>query len=172
MLRNEIPAENKDRYIIKLPIFLCIYTILYIAMIVVGFLYETECPLQPLIPFYLKLQGILGLMSRGFGTVKYFIEDRTFFCLLVTFSFVIYLSELIIFILGSIWVYSIYSPNFSPEEDRYCHKGTYLFAFCYLTIMYCLLVFTFLCGCCIACADIVFGSHIMGEAKKWQVVLI
>lgn len=61
----------------------------------------------------------------------------TFHCFPFVFSFV-----------GSVWVYSVYPPNYSPEDDRYCHKITYMFAFVVTTVVWCILAIGFFCGCC------------------------
>ncbi|KAF2897918.1 hypothetical protein ILUMI_08256 [Ignelater luminosus] len=39
-------------------------------------------------------------------------------------------------ILGSVWIYSIYQPNYDPQLGEHCNKTTYLLAFWLLTLHY------------------------------------
>lgn len=43
-------------------------------------------------------------------------------------------------LLGSYYVYREYKPSYEPLSLRYCNKTLYLFAFSYITIVYCLLL--------------------------------
>lgn len=51
---------------------------------------------------------------------------------------------------GTIWVYSVYPPSYTPGEARYCHKTTFQFAFTVTTLTWVLLTLVFVCGSCFA----------------------
>lgn len=47
------------------------------------------------------------------------------------------------FVLGNVWILSIYWPEFEPtlyEPNRWCHKTLYVFSLVHLVIMYSLMV--------------------------------
>lgn len=56
------------------------------------------------------------------------------------------------FFLGSVWIYSLYPPNYNPE-NLYCHKTTYQFAFGVTTVVWATMSFIIL-GYCL---DLVHG---------------
>ena len=97
-----------------------------IAEIVVGAVYLHDCPVQPLIPVYLVVVGVLYLLQP---------------CLFTTGSLCVW------FLFGNVWVYSIYEPNYDKTLDQYCDKTVYLFAFCTTTLNYILLALAFFCVC-------------------------
>lgn len=43
------------------------------------------------------------------------------------------------FIIGSVWVYKEYEPNYDPIVGKYCNKNLYLFAFWLITAVYTIL---------------------------------
>lgn len=52
------------------------------------------------------------------------------------------------FFLGSIWIYSLYPPNYVPE-DLYCQKTTYRFAFGMTTTVWAIMGFMIILGYCL-----------------------
>ncbi|XP_044757521.1 transmembrane protein 272-like [Coccinella septempunctata] len=167
------PVEPRDEYVVKLPVILALYTILHIGMIVTGFYYQDACPVDPQIPLFLILQGIFGLLSRSFGSVRYVITHKDWFFIFLVISSFLYVAELIVFFLGSFWVYKEAMPSFNEKDtDRYCHKGTYLFAFCYISIMYSLMIFAAFFLCCALCLAPSLGINKVAQTKPWQIVVI
>uniref|UniRef100_A0A672K0K6 Uncharacterized protein n=1 Tax=Sinocyclocheilus grahami TaxID=75366 RepID=A0A672K0K6_SINGR len=61
--------------------------------------------------------------------------------------------------IGSVWVYSIYPPNYNQAVagDVYCNKTLYLFAFWTTTLGYILLGLALLFGCCVCLCACIFG---------------
>ncbi|XP_045467067.1 transmembrane protein 272-like [Harmonia axyridis] len=172
---NDIPGpvEPSEEYVVKLPIILSLYTILNVAMLVTGFIYEDDCPVEPNIPLFLKLQGIFGLLSRSIGSIKYYISNRDWFFVFLVISSLLYIGEFTVFLLGSFWVYKEAIPSFKASDTKhYCYKGIYLFAFCYITIMYCLMVFAASFLCCVLCVASSFGINKVAQTKPWQIVVI
>lgn len=56
------------------------------------------------------------------------------------------------FIIGSVWVYELYEPNYDPSQGLYCNRTLYLFAYWLITSVYiCLAAITFfVCSLAIA----------------------
>lgn len=52
------------------------------------------------------------------------------------------------FFLGSVWIYSLYPPNYNPE-NLYCHKTTYQFAFGLTTVVWATMGFMIILGYCL-----------------------
>lgn len=110
-----------------------------ISMIAIGALYLNECPQGEYIPIYLLVGGIFVLLNQVI-TVENGLCQRTeqridrvqrtpMQSLIVFFLFGW-------FILGSVWVYKEYEPNYDPSLGKYCNKTLYLFAFWLITSSY------------------------------------
>ncbi|XP_049923218.1 transmembrane protein 272-like [Epinephelus moara] len=118
------------------------------AQLVVGAVYQHDCPRQPYIPIYLLVMGIVSLLltvlsilpcCASFGN-----QSKTWSCL-------VFLFFLCWFIAGNVWIYSIYEPNYNKtisSLDTYCNKTLYLFAFWTTNLFYILWGFIIFCSCC------------------------
>uniref|UniRef100_A0A8B9HK21 Si:dkey-19b23.12 n=1 Tax=Astyanax mexicanus TaxID=7994 RepID=A0A8B9HK21_ASTMX len=142
----------------SLPYFLLFKLLLVslpIAQIAIGVVYLKDCPKQNYIPLYLVVCGVfsivLALLSCLPCSAKQ--EDGSnggmnILCsvwngLVSTFMFCW-------FICGSVWIYSIYPPNYNSTfiAEPYCNKTLYLFAFWTTTVTYILLGLLLVAGCC------------------------
>jgi len=126
---------------------LIVYLILNTVQFFVGITTTKDCPIQPIIPIYLAVSGALGIVTKIIPIVnrnrRLQIVDRILG--------VLFIIEFIWMILGSYWIYSIYKPNYRPEEGLYCNKTAYLLAFWLLTINYIFLILLITIPCCILC---------------------
>ncbi|XP_072542911.1 transmembrane protein 272-like [Salminus brasiliensis] len=102
-----------------------------IAQIVIGAVYLSECPEQHYIPLYLVVLGVFGLLAL-FSCLPC---SQNILCYVwngLVFAFIICW-----FISGSVWIYSIYPPNYNStvHGELYCNETVYLFAFWTTTVI-------------------------------------
>ncbi|XP_048355387.1 transmembrane protein 272 [Sphaerodactylus townsendi] len=143
-----------------------------LSMALVGMKFLDDCPVQPLIPLYLLVAGVIGSLK-----IALLLFDSTRMRQLLSKSVVIddddddeypwrqnahkYYIHLTLsvflflwFILGNYWVFSTYLPNFIPpfhHPQDYCDKTLYIFAVAVLLLSHTVLVLLILCSCCIYC---------------------
>ncbi|XP_068569438.1 transmembrane protein 272-like [Cebidichthys violaceus] len=146
-------SESEERRHIRRPpaaIIVCaqvIMSILPIAQLVVGAVYQKDCPRQPYIPIYLLVMGVFSLLTN---MLSFLPCSASFGNLVKTLSFFVSLFIFCWFIAGNVWIYSIYEPNYNNtgSMDTYCNKTLYLFAFWTNNLFYILLGFSILSSCC------------------------
>ena len=124
-----------------------LFLVLNIIMLVVGILKKDDCPIQQNVPLYLIVAGAIGIISK----VLPFINRKLDWCLLDLLVSVSYLFEFIWVILGSVWIYSIYKPNFNPAAGDYCNETAYLLGFWLLTLHWIFLAISIVLVCCCCC---------------------
>ncbi|XP_069035164.1 transmembrane protein 272-like [Lepisosteus oculatus] len=141
-----------------------------LTMALVGIKNLEDCPVQPMIPLYLLVGGVVGSLK-----VTLLLYDITKMRSLLSKSVVIddddddeypwrlnahkYYLHIVLslflfiwFILGNYWVFSVYLPNFIPPFHRpsdYCEKSLYVFAVCVLGLSYTVLALLLLCTACL-----------------------
>ncbi|KOC65821.1 hypothetical protein WH47_10283 [Habropoda laboriosa] len=134
--------------------------ILPICMMVIGGLYLYDCPQGEYIPVYLLVAG-------GFGIFKQLLylsarvrhgqeeqdEERIRQSPIQTLIDCFMLGW---FIIGSMWVYKEYEPNYDPALGKYCNKTLYLFAFGLITCVYISWGLLTVCLCSITLANLAF----------------
>ncbi|XP_055053876.2 transmembrane protein 272 [Misgurnus anguillicaudatus] len=139
-----------------------------IAQIAIGSVYLNDCPKQNYIPIYVLVCGVFGVVLGLLACLPCARDTNegghpilSLLCsvwngLVCTFLFCWLIS-------GSVWIYSIYPPNYNQTmtADLYCNKTLYLFAFWTTTVGYILLALFLLIGCC-CCV----GYCICGLAQK------
>ncbi|KAL1505538.1 hypothetical protein ABEB36_005082 [Hypothenemus hampei] len=143
-------------------IILGVTIVIPICMIVMGSIYLNECPQGEYIPVYLLVGGIFGILKQLLhlsARVRQTEEERReenlrqsptqtlLNCFMLGW-----------FIIGSVWVYKEYEPNYDPKLEKYCNRYLYLFAFWLITLVYIILGFITLCLCSISVATVVFHT--------------
>ena len=124
-----------------------------------GVVYVKHCPLQPLVPIFLIIGGLSGILKNIFLIIESVIRRRStsfpreqhskyIVCGWRSFNFLFNLFMLGWIIAGSCWIYSIYKQvteaNFSS-----CNELLYKFSFAIVTCSYVLLLVMFCCTCCL-----------------------
>ncbi|XP_072544680.1 transmembrane protein 272-like [Salminus brasiliensis] len=126
-----------------------------IAQIAMGVVYLNECPKQHYIPLYLVVCGV-------FSTVRSLLsclpcnkkeEDGSSSGLNIlcnVWNGLVFAFMFCWFISGSVWIYSIYPPNYNSTMpgEPYCNKTLYLFAFWTTTVTYIILAGLLVAVCC------------------------
>ncbi|KAK4886186.1 hypothetical protein RN001_002457 [Aquatica leii] len=145
-------------------IILGVTIVIPICMIVMGSIYLYECPQGEYIPIYLLVGGIFGILkqllhlsSRVRQTDVEREEEQLRQSPTQTLLNCFMLGW---FIIGSVWVYKEFEPNYDPNigSGRYCNKNLYLFAFWLITSIYILLGIISVCLCSLSIASVVFSS--------------
>ncbi|XP_063242855.1 transmembrane protein 272-like [Bacillus rossius redtenbacheri] len=135
-----------------------------ICMVVIGSIYLNECTQGEYIPIYLLVGG-------GFGILKQLLhlstrvrqhqeeqeEERLRQSPTQTLLNCFMLGW---FIIGSVWVYKEYEPNYDPSQGKYCNRTLYQFAFWLITSVYIALGIITLCLCSISVASIAFQRDV------------
>lgn len=129
-----------------------IWWMVLVAAIGFGAIHVNSCPVQPLIPIYMIVMGSVSLFSLTLTYTKSIWVDGTVFVIASTCNGLLYLFDFCWFIAGSVWVYSVYPPNYSHESAQFCFKPFYLFAFVITTLIWVTVGLVFFCGgCCFVC---------------------
>lgn len=127
-----------------------------ICMIAMGSIYLYDCPQGEYIPIYLLIGGIFGIIKQLLdlsAKVRQREEEREEERIRQSpTQTVINCFMLGWFIIGSVWVYKEYEPNYDPSRGKYCNRTLYLFAFWLITSVYIVLGVITLCLCCISAA--------------------
>lgn len=124
---------------------LILFLLLNGIMLSVGIIKREDCPIQPKIPLYLMVAGAIGIISKLVPLINLKLQWR----IVDVLTSLIYLFEYIWVILGSVWIYSLYKPNFNPSAGLYCDETVYLMGFSLLTLHWIFLgIFIVLALCC------------------------
>ncbi|XP_069061562.1 transmembrane protein 272 [Pleurodeles waltl] len=141
-----------------------------LSMAFTGVKFLEDCPIQPLIPLYLLIGGVVGSLK-----VSLLLYDSTRMRQLLSKSVMIaddddddypwrvnahkYYIHVILsfflfiwFILGNYWVFSVFMPNFIPpfhQPQDYCDKTLYIFATGVLILSHIVLFLVICCSSCI-----------------------
>ncbi|XP_020278421.1 uncharacterized protein LOC109852048 [Pseudomyrmex gracilis] len=131
-----------------------------ICMIVIGGLYLYDCPQGEYIPVYLLVGGGFGVFKQLLtvsAKVRQRPEERDEERMRQSpTQILINCFMLGWFIIGSLWVYKEYEPNYDPALGKYCNKTLYLFAFWLITSVYICLGVIMAGLCSISVASIAF----------------
>ncbi|XP_072376403.1 transmembrane protein 272-like isoform X1 [Diabrotica undecimpunctata] len=143
-------------------IILGVTIVIPICMIVMGSIYLHDCPQGEYIPVYLLVGGIFGVVKQLLhlsARVRQTEEERQeenlrqsptqtlLNCFMLGW-----------FIIGSVWVYKEYEPNYDSSRGKYCNQNLYLFAFWLITSVYILLGVITVCLCSISLVTIIFHT--------------
>ncbi|XP_051757261.1 transmembrane protein 272-like [Ctenopharyngodon idella] len=126
-----------------------------IAQIAIGAVYLQDCPQQHYIPVYVLVCGVFSVLLALLSCLPCAREteetNHTMLSLICTVWNALVSTFLFCWLIsGSVWIYSIYPPNYNQTlaEVPYCNKTLYLFAFWTTTLGYVLLGVALLLGCC------------------------
>ncbi|XP_051284815.1 transmembrane protein 272-like [Dicentrarchus labrax] len=118
------------------------------AQLVIGAMYQFDCPRQRYIPVYLLVMGVITLLLVALNllpcTAAGFGNNSELWSALVSLFFVCW------FIAGNVWIYSIYEHDYNKMTEDvggYCNKTLYLFAFWTINVHYILLGLLILSTC-------------------------
>ncbi|KAM9301463.1 transmembrane protein 272-like [Gastrophryne carolinensis] len=119
-----------------------LWTVLSIAMLIIGSMHIDNCPAEPKIPIYLIVAGVFHLVAFALMPLKLIAEKLAY-----TIESILGIFSFCWFIAGSVWVFRIYQEN-----PRRCNDLAYKFAFGILIFEYIFLAFIVavicLCTCC------------------------
>ncbi|MED6237107.1 hypothetical protein ATANTOWER_019063 [Ataeniobius toweri] len=111
------------------------WTVLTVVRVIFGVVYFRDCPQQPNIPNYLLGLALISLLMIPFVTLPcetYAAQPREHprgfkACMVCLMGLFIFTWSL----LGVVWVFSVYQPNYDPSatDGLYCNKTLYTFAF-------------------------------------------
>ena len=160
MAEAEVSSSKDDKQATKnICIFLIgIVLIMSCVCVALGSQNIDKCLSQKNIPIYLIVLGIFGFMrividlvilvrrnrdihkpncENKYCTTKLTVIKCVFYCLLSVW-----------FIVGSVWVYHNWKPNFADtQHPLYCNESVYVVAFSLTTILLCIGVASLLCYC-------------------------
>ncbi|XP_036452568.1 transmembrane protein 272-like [Colossoma macropomum] len=121
-----------------------------IAQIAMGAVYLQECPKQHYIPIYLLVCGVFST-ALGLLTCLPCNKDQGMDLCCCAWNGLVSVFMFCWFISGSVWIYSIYPPNYNSTVvgEPYCNKSLYLFAFWTTTLTYILLAGLLVAACCV-----------------------
>ncbi|KAM5171771.1 transmembrane protein 272-like [Mantella aurantiaca] len=135
----------------------CILVAINIANIAIGAVYFHDCPGQYLIPYYLIISGVTGILYLcltclpcGDGR-----EPPTPSLATLCVQGVMLIFMFAFFIAGNVWIFSLSGePWDSPSDPKRCDRVLFLYAFwitivCYLS--FAILILTYLCLLVILC---------------------
>ncbi|XP_034748079.1 transmembrane protein 272-like [Etheostoma cragini] len=142
-----------------------IWWMVMIAAIGLGVTHLNSCPLQPNIPIYLIVLGTTSLLSLSLTYTRAIPGDGVVSIMCSACTVILHLFSFCWFIAGSIWVYPVYPPIYTPGTSRSCHRTTYQFAFIITTLVWVAMAFIFFCGCCFAlltcCTTVIAGRRLI-----------
>ncbi|OXU31593.1 hypothetical protein TSAR_010255 [Trichomalopsis sarcophagae] len=141
-------------------IILGITIVIPLCMMIIGGLYLYDCPQGEYIPVYLLVGGGFGVFKQLLhlsARVRHCREEQEEERIRQSSTqTLINCFMLGWFIIGSMWVYKEYQPNYDPALGKYCNKTLYLFAFWLITSVYIMLAITIVCICSISLASVLF----------------
>ncbi|XP_073514539.1 transmembrane protein 272-like isoform X3 [Phyllobates terribilis] len=126
-----------------------LWTVLSIAMVIIGSMHVDNCPIEPKIPIYLIVAGVFHLLAFALIPLKIVAEKLAY-----SIESVLGIFSFCWFIAGSVWVFRIYQEN-----PRRCNDLVYKFAFGILIFEYIFLalVVAVICLFCF-CAGVLVAS--------------
>ncbi|XP_056877354.1 transmembrane protein 272-like isoform X2 [Takifugu flavidus] len=118
-----------------------------IVISIVGAKHLDQCPIQPNIPMYLIVMGVIILLALLLTYTRTMFENPLVFAVATGCMVFLHFHNFCWLIAGSVWIYSLYPPNYNPE-NLYCHKTTYQFAFGMTTAVWATMGFMIIIGYC------------------------
>ncbi|XP_073764432.1 transmembrane protein 272-like [Danio rerio] len=141
-----------------------LFLALPIAQIAIGAVYLQECPQQSYIPVYVLVTGVFSVFLALLTCLPCSKEpeeggNRAFGMACNVWNALVSTFLVCWVITGSVWIYSIYPPNYNTTVAGvpYCDKTLYLFAFWTTTLGYILIGLALLIGCCFCVCTCICG---------------
>ncbi|XP_072303259.1 transmembrane protein 272-like [Eucyclogobius newberryi] len=126
-----------------------IWWMVLLAAIGFGAIHLHSCPAEPYIPIFMIVLGSVSLVSLTLTYTKSIWTHRSVVLMTSTCIGLLYLFDFCWFISGSVWIYSVYPPDYSNRDStHFCYKPFYLFAFVLTTLVWATTGLMFLCGGC------------------------
>ncbi|KAG9274310.1 hypothetical protein AMEX_G11219 [Astyanax mexicanus] len=114
-----------------------------------------DCPKQPLVPMYLLVGGVACLCLQIFPFFYCSQSDSIVVLPCRILNFLLLLFCPIWFIIGSVFVYTAYQPDYkSRHSAEYCERILYQVAFWLTNIIYVSVLVFFFVRCGIKCCEI------------------
>ncbi|XP_034933650.1 transmembrane protein 272-like [Chelonus insularis] len=134
-----------------------------LSMMIIGGMYLYDCPQGEYIPVYLLVAGGFAIFKQLLylsARVRQWPDDRDEERIRQSPTLTLINCFMLgWFIIGSMWVYKEYEPNYDPSLGKYCNKTLYLFAFWLITLVYIFLGILTVGLCCISVITITFQSR-------------
>ncbi|XP_053304376.1 transmembrane protein 272-like [Spea bombifrons] len=125
-----------------------LWTVLSIAMVIIGSMHIDNCPVEPNIPIYLIVGGTFHLLGFALSPLK-LVQEKVAYAI----GAILGLFSFCWFIAGSVWVFRVYQYN-----PRHCNDMVYKFAFGILIFEYIFLAILVAVFClCTFCVGILMG---------------
>ncbi|XP_061446383.1 transmembrane protein 272-like [Rhineura floridana] len=135
------------------------FAALPIAGIIIGAVYLSQCPWQPLIPIYLIVLSAVVLLLLLLSCVSCGDGRGQPSTLIQGFHAACFLFLCIWFVAGNVWVYSIYPPDYEATgHPTFCQRTVFLFAFGVTTAIYVVLAVALLLALCILAGIFLFDA--------------
>ncbi|TRY85542.1 hypothetical protein DNTS_026899 [Danionella cerebrum] len=134
-----------------------------IAQISIGAIYLKDCPQQHYIPLFVLISGVFSVCLALLSCLPCASDQEggnkglSLFCSLWNVLVSAFLFCWVIS--GSVWIYSIYPPNYNNTvpDVPYCNKTLYLFAFWTTTVGYILLALALVLSFCFCICSCICG---------------
>ncbi|KAK9886903.1 hypothetical protein WA026_019160 [Henosepilachna vigintioctopunctata] len=155
-----------------ITIILGVTVVIPVCMITIGIVYIHDCPQGEYIPVYLIVGGLFGILKQLLhlsARVRHTDEERReenlkqsptqtlLNCFMLGW-----------FIIGSVWIYKEYQPNYNQSLGIYCNKTLYLFAFWLVTSVYIVLGIVTIYLCSISIVTLIFHKDGSDEFERNQ----
>ncbi|XP_049822854.1 uncharacterized protein LOC109596653 isoform X4 [Aethina tumida] len=129
---------------------MCLLIFVYISMIITGAIGIGNCPIQPLLPVYMIVSGVISMVSIIIEFIRGFVpEQNPMNTVLRGFGIFLFTVEFVIFCLGSYLVFSVFEPSYEEvDEFEYCAKWLYVFAITYIALTFAIVLSALLLGYC------------------------
>lgn len=135
---------------VLLLVFFVLLFFIGVFEIIVGAIGVGRCPVQPMIPVWLLISGLMNLFRNAFGVACTMKQNKTprqttirdFGMGIFFFVWFVWLT------LGSYWIYDVYNVVvYEHGEPNYCNQAVYSFAFVILTFAFVVLGILLCCVC-------------------------
>ncbi|XP_047672949.1 transmembrane protein 272-like isoform X2 [Tachysurus fulvidraco] len=133
-----------------------------------GAKYLKECTQQNYIPVYLLVSGVFSMAMLLLACLPCGQNDNPVLkCISNVWTSLVSVFTFCWLIAGSVWIYSIYPPNYNSTVvgKPYCNKTLYLFAFWTTTVGYIILGILLVVYCCFLVCVCVCSSKSHSEPE-------